>query len=521
MRKWMPLLAVCLGTFMLLIDVTIVSVALPRMADSLDASFSALQWVVDVYVLVLASLLMALGSLSDLTGTRRVYLTGLTVFALASLACGLAGTSEMLIAARGVQGVGAAAMFATNTALLADHYEGRDRGVAFGMWGAVNGAAAAAGPIVGGLLTEHLDWRWIFLVNLPVAVVALVIGARHLGGSATRADRRVDLPGTIGFTLVATLLVFGLIRAGEEGWGANGTLALFGGSALALVLFVLVERRRRDPMLDLGLLRTPSFATLMAGAVVFSAAAFANLVFVSVWAQSVLGFGPVKAGLILMPFSGMSFVAAGLAGRFLASVPPQYPIGGGLVLIGAGSFLEMFVTGTSGWTALLAGFLVAGMGVGVASPILASAALAAAPADRAGMAGGAANTFRQLGFALGIPAVGTILSGVVATELTGSALFGDSGASADLVTGGQSAAVLAGVPEQSRAAARRVVEDAYAAGLDRVFLVGGLVAVVAGVLVLLMVRGSAVQPDSGHRPGPAVEAAPERRIRVSIQKEWA
>jgi MFS family permease len=266
-------------------------------------------------------------------------------------------------------------------------------------------------------------------------------------------------------------------------------------------------------MLDLGLLRTPSFAALMGGAVVFSAAAFANLVFVSVWAQSVLGFGPVKAGLILMPFSAVSFVAAGLAGRFLAAVPPQYPIGGGLVLIGAGSFLEMFVTGTSGWTALLAGFLVAGIGVGIASPILASAALAAAPSDRAGMAGGAANTFRQLGFALGIPAVGTLLSGVVATKLAGSGLFTDSDAAADLVTGGQSEAVLAAVPEQSRNAAERAVENAYAAGLDQVFLAGGIVAVLAGALVLLLVRPSARQPESD-RPSPAADTVAQGELRA-------
>ncbi|MFJ9739203.1 MFS transporter [Streptomyces sp. NPDC101166] len=495
MRKWMPLLAVCLGTFMLLVDVTIVSVALPQMTDSLDTSFSALQWVVDVYVLVLAALLMALGSLSDLTGARRVYLAGLAVFALASLACGLANSSEMLIAARGVQGLGAAAMFATNTALLASNYEGRDRGVAFGLWGAVNGAAAAAGPILGGVLTEHLDWRWIFLVNLPVAAVALYIGGKHLSGSSTRTDRRVDLPGAVGFTLAATLLIFALIRAGEDGWGATGTLLLFGGSALALLAFVLVERGRRDPMLDLGLLRTPSFGGLMTGAVVFSAAAFANLVFVSVWAQTVLDFSPVKAGLILMPLSGMSFVAAGLAGRFLAQAPPQYPIGGGLLLIGAGTLMEMSVSGSSGWLALLPGFLVTGLGVGIASPILASAALAAAPADRAGMAGGAANTFRQLGFALGIPAVGTLISGAVATKLSASGLFTHTDEAAELVTGGQSANVLAGVPEQSKAAATAAVEDAYAAGLDRAFLASGLAALVAGVLVLLVVRPSAPRPQ--------------------------
>ncbi|MFI1399298.1 MFS transporter [Streptomyces sp. NPDC020681] len=514
MRKWMPLLAVCLGTFMLLIDVTIVSVALPQMTDSLDASFSALQWVVDIYVLVLAALLMAIGSLSDLIGARRVYLVGLAVFAVASLACGLADSSGLLIAARGVQGLGAAAMFATNTALLAGNYQGKDRGLAFGLWGAVNGAAAAAGPILGGLLTEHLNWRWIFLVNLPVAAVALFVGAKYLAGSATRTDRRVDLPGTIGFTLVSTLLIFALIHAGEDGWGSNLTLMLFGGSALALVAFVLVERNKRDPMLDLALLRTPSFGGLMAGAVIFSAAAFANLVFVSVWAQSVLDYSPVKAGLILMPLSGMSFVAAGLAGRFLSSVAPQWPIGIGLLLIGLGTVMEMLVTGDSGWTALLPGMIVTGIGVGIASPTLASAALAAAPASRAGMAGGAANTFRQLGFAVGIPVVGAILSGVIAGKLDDSKLFADSDTAAELVTGGQASGVVAALPEQSRAAATTAVENAYAAGLDQVFLASGIAALAAGVLVLLLVRRSPEHPDV---EAPEYDGKPSATAETSVR----
>jgi EmrB/QacA subfamily drug resistance transporter len=510
MRKWMPLLAVCLGTFMLLIDVTIVSVALPRMTDSLNASFSALQWVVDIYVLVLAALLMAIGSLSDHVGSRRVYLIGLGVFAAASLACGLADNSALLIVARGVQGLGAAAMFATNTALLASNYQGKDRGIAFGMWGAVNGAAAASGPILGGFLTEHANWRWIFFVNLPIAAVALFIGRRHLKGAPSGAARRIDIPGTLGFTLAATLLIFALIHAGEDSWSSATTLALFAGSAVALIAFFLAERVKRDPMLDLELLRSPSFGGLMAGAVVFSAAAFANLVFVSVWAQSVLDLSPVEAGLILMPLSGMSFVAAGLAGRFLSSAAPRWPIGGGLLLIGFGTLLELRLTATSGWTALLPGMLLTGIGVGIASPILASAALAAAPANRAGMAGGAANTFRQLGFAIGIPVVGAILSGVIGRKMADSGLFSDSESAAELVTGGQSARLIAELPAGTREAGERAIEQAYAAGLDRAFLVSGLAAVLAAVLVLLLVRESPARPgvvESGRDAGS--QTAPE------------
>lgn len=258
-------------------------------------------------------------------------------------------------------------------------------------------------------------------------------------------------------------------------------------------------------MLDLALLRTPSFGGLMAGAVVFSAAAFANLVFVSVWAQSVLDLSPVKAGLILTPLSGMSFLAAGLAGRFLANAAPQWPIGIGLLLIGAGTLLEMLLTGDSGWTALLPGMIVTGVGVGIASPTLASAALAAAPASRAGMAGGAANTFRQLGFAVGIPVVGAILAGAIGRSLDDSGTFAGTESAAELVTGGQAQNLIAGVPEQARAAATSAVEDAYAAGLDQVFLISGLAAIAAAVLVMLVVRRSPEQPEHGMPEGRGFE----------------
>ena len=195
MRKWMPLIAVCLGTFMLLVDVTIVTVALPDMAASLQTSFSALQWVVDIYALILAALLLGMGAVADLRGRRRLYIAGLAVFALASLASGLASSTGMLIAARGLQGIGGAAMYATTIALLSAAYRGRDRGIAFGVWGAVSGAAAAAGPILGGLLTESLSWRWIFFVNLPVSVIAIGMSRRALSPDSAAGSRGLDLPG--------------------------------------------------------------------------------------------------------------------------------------------------------------------------------------------------------------------------------------------------------------------------------------------------------------------------------------
>ncbi|WP_255360450.1 MFS transporter, partial [Frankia sp. EI5c] len=231
MRKWLPLVAICLGTFMLLVDITIVTVALPDIAVSLDASFSDLQWVMDIYALALAALLLGVGALADLWGQRRVCLGGLVLFAVASLACGLAPGAGALVAARGLQGIGGAAMFATTMALIASTYRGRDLGVAFGAWGAVNGAAAAVGPVLGGLLTEHLSWRAIFLVNLPLSVVAVALTLAYVTEFRRPSGARVDLAGTVTFTVSAAALVYGLIRAGEHGWGAAGTLSLLGLSA--------------------------------------------------------------------------------------------------------------------------------------------------------------------------------------------------------------------------------------------------------------------------------------------------
>ncbi|GAA2396586.1 MFS transporter [Dactylosporangium salmoneum] len=474
MRKWLPLLAVSLSTFMLLIDLTIVSVAAPDLARELHSSFAALQWTVDLYVLVLAALLMAAGSLSDRLGHRRVFVTGLVVFAAASLSCGLAPDAGVLIAARGVQGLGAAAMYATNAALLGLTYSGRDRSVAFGVWGAANGAAAAAGPILGGLLTEHAGWRSIFLVNLPVAAVAALLARVALPGGRGRGPGRIDAPGVVSFTVASALVVYGLIRAGSAGWSDRWTVAALAAGAAAAAGFVLIERGRPEPMLDLRLFRRPSFAALMFGAAALTASAFANLVFVSLWAQSVLGLGAMAAGLVLAPMAVVAFVVAGAGGRLLHGVPPRHSIGWGLLLVAAGTALCMLVGPDSGWVALAPGLCVTGIGVGLSTPVLASAALSVVPAERAGMANGASNTFRQLGYALALPVFATVVAGRAGEVL------GDDPAGRRLAGGGYR--------ELLGTAPAAALRAAYAAGLDRIFLTSAALAGVAGVVVLLLLR---------------------------------
>jgi EmrB/QacA subfamily drug resistance transporter len=514
MRKWWPLVAICLGSFILLLDVTIVNVALPRMASDFHASFSSLQWVVDAYSLALAAMLLALGSLADLYGHRRLYVGGLVLFAAASLSCALAPNAGALVASRAVQGIGGAAMFATSAALLTKNYQGRDRGVAFGYWGAVNGAGAAAGPVLGGLLTQGIGWQAIFLVNVPIAAVTVALTLRAVAKDPEHAADRaggVDLPGAITFTVCAASLTYALIRGGEAGWSDRATLISFAVAAAALLVFVLVELRSSRPMLDLGLLRTPSFAGLMIGALLMQGAAFGGLVLVSVWMQSLLGLDPIPSGLALLPLSLVSFAVSAIAGRFVQRMPARYPIGAGGLIVGAGLLLlQQQISADSGRSSLYLGLAVIGLGIGLATPVLVSAAMGSVPPQRIGMAGGAVNTFRQLGLTLGIAVFAALFTGRAqsALERAGGRIPDPHGAASALGSG-ETYAVIQSAPAASRQAVAGLAHQAFAAGLDRIFLIGALAAGVAGVLALLLVnpRTAAARPTGRPADGEAAEPA--------------
>ncbi|UQI46364.1 MFS transporter [Streptomyces sp. HU2014] len=509
MRKWLPLVAVCLGTFMLLVDVTIVVVALPDMAESLRTSFADLQWVMDIYALALAALLLGVGSLADRVGHRQVYVVGLALFALASLACGLATGPAALIAFRGVQGIGGAAMLATTTALISSIYQGRDRGVAFGAWGAVSGAASAAGPVLGGLLTEHLDWRWIFYVNLPLSVLAVAMTLRFVAATPARRSRGVDLPGMAAFTVAAGAATYALIKGSDNGWASATTLGLFGLAAVALLAFLVIEKRRREPLLDLSLFRQGSFSGLMVAAVLLSVAAFSYLAYTSLWLQSVRGMGPVTAGLTCLPMSLAAFLVASLSGRFLHGASPRWTVGPGLLLIGAGAFLQATIDADSSWTVLVPGLAVTGVGVGIATPMLASAALASVAPERGGMASGAVNTARQLGNALGIAVLGVVFHAGMTGALRdhGKGSVADPAATADALAGGQAGDVIAHAGPAERAAAGRLVHEAFATGLQHTFLVSGALGVLGGLVALALVR----------RPSTPAARRPERPAAIRAE----
>jgi len=472
MRKWWPLVAVCAGAFMLLVDVTIVNVALPAMARELHTTFPDLQWVIDLYALVLAALVLTVGSVADRLGRRRVYLIGLMLFAASSLACGLARSASVLIAARGVQGIGAAAMFATTMALISSSYSGRDRGIAFGAWGAVNGAAAAAGPIIGGLLTTHFGWRWIFLVNLPVSVVAVVMTLLVVAESRDPSPRRIDLPGMASFTVAAAALTYALIRGA---WASGETIALLAIAVAALAAFVRIEQRRTDPMLDLSLLRNNSFTALLITGALLSAAAWSSMAYLSLWMQSVLGLSPIQAGLVVLPCSLSAFAVSAAIGRILHKTSPRLLIGTGMLVIAAGALAQALVRPGSSWPVVIPGLALVGIGAGLSLAPLSSTAMAAVHWSRAGMAGGALSTFRQLGYAFGIAVLGQVFRGGL-QHAAGSSLAGTLG-------GGQAGVVLAHSP-----ALAPLVHRAFADGLDLVFIVAAGIGAIGAILVFALVR---------------------------------
>lgn len=455
MQKWKPLLAVSLGTLMLLIDITIVIVALPDIQRDLDTSFSALQWVLDSYALALAALVIAAGSLADRFGHKHVYITGTVLFAGSSLLAGFAPGIDALITARALQGVAAAAMFATTVSLLHVTYSGRDRGTAFAVWGAVAGASAGLGMLAGGMLTQWLNWRWIFFVNIPISIVtiALSMGAFL---NTRQAGIRIDILGVLTVSCAAGALTFAIIHGGDAGWSDTVTLISFGIAALLLAGFVATESFVSQPMLPLNLFTLRPFTGSVLGAVGVSFAAFGTSPLLSIWAQDVLGLNALETGLAMLPMAAVAFVVSGSMSSLLDRLHPALTIGVSLVVVGVGAFLLLFIGPGSSWVAMVPGLVVMGVGVGVSSPPLVAVALAAVRPQQAGVASGTVNMGREFGYALGIAVLGSVFATAAGTSRP------------------------------------REISD-HLHGLDMAWITAGAVGVVAGLITVGVLR-------SGHAP---------------------
>ncbi|MBO0846614.1 MAG: MFS transporter [Nocardioides sp.] len=519
--KWWTLTAVCTGVFMLLLDITIVNVALPNIQTELNASLSDLQWVIDAYALSLAALLLTAGSLADLFGRRRLFVIGLVIFTLGSVMCGAAQDIRFLQISRAFQGIGGAAMFATALALLAAAFHGKDRGTAFGVFGATTGVAVAVGPVLGGALTSGLSWRWIFFVNVPICLIALAVSITKVVESKDPRAGRPDWIGFVTFSIALGALVYGLIEAGKDGWTTTRVIASFVVSAVLLVAFVISQLVQRHPMFDLGLLRKPTFTGGLVAAFGVSASIFSLLTYLVIYVQNVLGYSAVETGVRFLYLSVASFFAAAIAGRLSEHVPVKWLIGPGFLILAAGLFLIHGIQVDSSWTHLIPGMIVSGVGIGMINPPLASTAVGVVPVARAGMASGVNSTFRQVGIATGIAALGSIFSQRVtdavrpelAPKVPPQALDGLTGA----LSGGQvqpaaQAAQQAATQQAGPSAGHQAYDLVHQVGtsavvdaLNHITWIAVGTALAAGLLSLVLIR----QKDFVVRSGPAGEPAEE------------
>ncbi|RZU01898.1 EmrB/QacA subfamily drug resistance transporter [Kribbella rubisoli] len=502
-QRW-TLLLVLTAAFMLLLDVTVVSVALPSIQRDLQASLADLQWVSAAYALGLAVLLLPAATLGDRVGHRRVFLVGMVVFMIGSLASALATTTLALELFRALQGLGGAALFAVATPLLRVEFSGPALGRALGAFGATLGGASAIGPLVGGALTDSLGWRSIFFINLPVGVMALVIGWAKLRESRNPAGGRADWVGTALIITALTALMFALIRGNSSGWTSPAILTLFLIASVALAVFVLYELRfAHAPMADLRLFGRRSFAATGFVAFAISATVIGTITYLSLYVQNTLGNSPVQGGLRLVPMFVVSFTVALLTGRLIGKVQMRMLLGAAMASAAAGLASMAHLTATSGWLVLLPGLILAGIGLGITSTALASAALAAVEPARAGMAAGLTNTLRQVGTATGVAVFGALYANRVSTatlhELAGLAAPPDAiHRLAAAVASGAGTRVVAILPPQTRAAAAHAARAGTANGLNGVLLAAAAFAALGAVV------GFAFGPD----PAKQVNARP-------------
>ena len=410
-RKWWTLGSVAFALFMIMLDNTVVNVALPSIQRDLGIGLSELQWTVNAYALTFAVLMLTGGKLADFMGRRSIFLVGLVIFTVSSLACGLATSGEMLIAARTVQGVGAALMLPATLGIISATFPVHQRGTAIGIWAGVSAMALAFGPVVGGLLTEHIAWGWIFFINVPVGVLAIIVARLVIQESRdTSAEQRLDLPGLIVSGGALFALVFGLIEASSYGWTSPLILSLFAVAAVGLVLFVVLERRQRAPMLDLSLFRNGTFAGANIVLTLVTLAMFGVFFFVSIYMQNVLGYSPVKTGAVFLPMTVLIMFLGPVTGKLSDRVGSRWLVSGGMTLVGISLLIYSGLGADSGFWDLFPALILGGIGMATVMPPVTAAAIGSVPVAKAGVGSGVLNTFRQMGGALGIAVMGAIVA---------------------------------------------------------------------------------------------------------------
>jgi EmrB/QacA subfamily drug resistance transporter len=499
-NRW-TLIAICAGTFMLLVDVTIVQVALPTIQRHLGASFTDLQWVIDAYALSLAALILTWGSISDRFGRKRVFIAGLTVFTASSLLCGLAQSINMLIWSRALQGVGGAAMFATGLALIAQDFQGPARGKAIAAWGATVGGAVAIGPLLGGLLTSGVGWRWIFIVNVPIGVAAIWLSSTKMRNQTDPGATRLDIFGLVTFSAGMFFLELGLIKGNALGWTSGPIVAMFCGSLAAFVAFVFVELHQTRPMFDLSLFRKPGFSGVSLATFAVGGGMFALMPYLTLYLQNDLGYSPLGGGLRLLPMTIPTFLVPFLLRSPINKLPPGVVLGGGVAITAAGILAFLAVGPDSSWTVLIVGMILAGIGIGIANPAIARVGLGVVPPERSGMASGLSNTFRIGGLATGVAALGAVFQQRITSSMS-TTVGSSAGTIGRVVSSAGVNAAAHGNPKIEDAA--RV---AFASGLRTIFVIGAIIVALGAVAAACLVRSKDFHIPSTPAPSPEVASS--------------
>jgi EmrB/QacA subfamily drug resistance transporter len=413
-RKWWTLAAVAFGLFMIMLDNTVVNVALPSIQRDLDIDVSELEWVVNGYALTFAVLMLTGGKLADLLGRRLIFIVGLAIFTASSLACGMATGPEMLIGARVVQGIGAALMNPATLSIITATFPPRQRGMAIGIWAGVSAMALAIGPLVGGLLTEKIDWGWIFFINVPIGLLGIVVARLVIEESRdTSRVQRLDLPGLLSSAIALFALTYALIEANTYGWTSARILSLFGVAVVGLAVFVALELRQRVPMLDLTLFRSGTFAGANLVMLMVALAMFGVFFFVSLYMQNVLGFSAIEAGATFLPMTLLVTFVAPIAGKLSDRVGSRWLMGSGMTLVGSSLLLFSRLDVNSSFWNILPGLVTGGFGMALSMTPTTAAAMGSVPVDKAGVGSAVLNSMRQVGGSLGIAVMGAIVASYV------------------------------------------------------------------------------------------------------------